>query len=631
MLGLAVTSGFGETVDHGYLLNPTDDGRYTVVDLGHLGGSRTVPDTVNDAGQVVGWAYRAIPENCRAAQRPFLWTESQGIRDLDIVPMPLYSTAGTINSHGQVVGMYKVVEGGPKRVFLWTESEGMRDLGTLGAESIWTVTINDHGTIVGMGDLAGFGAAAFVWTEAQGIQPLADTPDTFRTVLGINNRGEAFGWSNSSASGLYWSEATGVVEMGVPDGFESAYAVDLNNVGQVVGTTRQDPEIAHGFVWTLSNGFQDMGPLLSRRSQARAINDHGVVVGGSSLSGLEQAFVWRDGVLANLTDLIPPNTPGKLITATDINNLGQITVYLEKWRSSTIRVPEDFPTIQAAIDAACRNQVIVVGPGIWTGPGNMDLVVNKTVTFRSEMGPRQTIIDCGGAGRAFHFSTAPASVIEGFTITNGVADRGGAIYSPLAGITITDCILTNNSADLTGGAIHIGNSSIPVIKRCAIVNNSAGDRGGAVFLDGANLRILNSTVADNTAGEGGGISIEGGRVTMRDSIVWGNAADAGPAVELRKRLNLGAALIVATIVGFAQSFTMVTMAMTLLGATSPEIRGRVMGLRSLAVYGLPVGLLASGATADAFGASTALLINGAVGVTVAIAISLWLRRLWKHD
>ncbi len=117
-----------------------------------------------------------------------------------------------------------------------------------------------------------------------------------------------------------------------------------------------------------------------------------------------------------------------------------------------------------------------------------------------------------------------------------------------------------------------------------------------------------------------------GRAIVLAAVAW-----HGSMAVLAGAQWFGAALIVATIVGFAQSFTMVTMAMTLLGATSPEIRGRVMGLRSLAVYGLPVGLLASGATADAFGASTALLINGAVGVTVAIAISLWLRRLWKHD
>ncbi len=116
-----------------------------------------------------------------------------------------------------------------------------------------------------------------------------------------------------------------------------------------------------------------------------------------------------------------------------------------------------------------------------------------------------------------------------------------------------------------------------------------------------------------------------GRAIVLAAIGW-----HGTIVVLAGAQWFGPALVVLAVVGFAQSFIMVTMAMTLLGATSPEIRGRVMGLRSLAVYGLPVGLLASGAMADTFGVSVALLINGSVGVTVAIAISLRLRRLWTH-
>ena len=71
---------------------------------------------------------------------------------------------------------------------------------------------------------------------------------------------------------------------------------------------------------------------------------------------------------------------------------------------------------------------------------------------------------------------------------------------------------------------------------------------------------------------------------------------------------------VLALAGLAQSFTMVTMSMLLLSVTSPEIRGRVMGLRSLAVYGLPLGLLASGFLAEILGASLALVVNGAVGI-----------------
>ena len=46
------------------------------------------------------------------------------------------------------------------------------------------------------------------------------------------------------------------------------------------------------------------------------------------------------------------------------------------------------------------------------------------------------------------------------------------------------------------------------------------------------------------------------------------------------------ALPVLVLVGMAQSFAMVTMAMMILKYTSTEMRGRVLGLRQLAVYGL---------------------------------------------
>ena len=83
------------------------------------------------------------------------------------------------------------------------------------------------------------------------------------------------------------------------------------------------------------------------------------------------------------------------------------------------------------------------------------------------------------------------------------------------------------------------------------------------------------------------------------------------------------------VVGVSQSFTMVTMSVLLLGVTSPELRGRVMGLRSLAVYGLPIGLLASGAVAERFGAPMAFLINGGAGIILTVAIATRLKGLWR--
>ena len=78
------------------------------------------------------------------------------------------------------------------------------------------------------------------------------------------------------------------------------------------------------------------------------------------------------------------------------------------------------------------------------------------------------------------------------------------------------------------------------------------------------------------------------------------------------------------LVGSAQSFSMVTMAMMILRYTSPEMRGRIIGLRQLAVYGLPLGLLVSGYVAEDFGVFVALVMNGIVGI-VLLLMSL---RFW---
>ena len=84
-------------------------------------------------------------------------------------------------------------------------------------------------------------------------------------------------------------------------------------------------------------------------------------------------------------------------------------------------------------------------------------------------------------------------------------------------------------------------------------------------------------------------------------------------------------------VGISQSFAMVTMAMMLLKYTSEEMRGRVLGLRQLAVYGLPVGVLISGFVAENAGASLALIFNGVLGLFILLfAILKWPEMLNKR-
>lgn len=83
------------------------------------------------------------------------------------------------------------------------------------------------------------------------------------------------------------------------------------------------------------------------------------------------------------------------------------------------------------------------------------------------------------------------------------------------------------------------------------------------------------------------------------------------------------------VTGFAQSFCMVPMAVILLRAADPAFRGRVMGVRMLAVYGLPMGLMLSGPLVEHLGfvfTGSAFSVLG-IACTLAIAVR-WRRELW---
>lgn len=72
------------------------------------------------------------------------------------------------------------------------------------------------------------------------------------------------------------------------------------------------------------------------------------------------------------------------------------------------------------------------------------------------------------------------------------------------------------------------------------------------------------------------------------------------------------------------------MSVLMMTTVESEFRGRVMGVRMLAVYGLPMGLLLGGALAEAFGIQATITIYGVVGlVLTAFAAVAW-PELWRR-
>jgi hypothetical protein len=82
--------------------------------------------------------------------------------------------------------------------------------------------------------------------------------------------------------------------------------------------------------------------------------------------------------------------------------------------------------------------------------------------------------------------------------------------------------------------------------------------------------------------------------------------------------------VLMALIGVTSSVSMVTMAIALLHYTTAQYRGRVMGVRMLAVYGLPVGLLVAGVLIEQFGITATLFWYGTVGLLLsAVATIKW--------
>jgi parallel beta-helix repeat protein len=178
------------------------------------------------------------------------------------------------------------------------------------------------------------------------------------------------------------------------------------------------------------------------------------------------------------------------------------------------RVPDVYPTIQAAIDDASDGDTIWVADGRYSGEGNFDIdFKGKALTVKSENGPENCIIDCQLMGRGFDFHNGESeeSVLDGVTITNGTAGRfGGGIRCTASSPKIINCVFMGNTAGEYGGGICNSYSSSPIIADCTFSGNTAesklsglGNGGGLCNLVNSSPILTNCTFSENFANYGG--------------------------------------------------------------------------------------------------------------------------------
>jgi hypothetical protein len=206
-------------------------------------------------------------------------------------------------------------------------------------------------------------------------------------------------------------------------------------------------------------------------------------------------------------------------------------------------VPSEYSTIQAAINAADNNDIVIIADGTYTGAGNRDIhFLGRSITVKSANGPGSCVVDCNNAGIGFYFDNneTPASVLDGIAIRNtydyailtvnssptisncvftaitGINCSGGApsiigctleqCWTYLGSIALTDCNgahITDCSITYSSG-IH-GINSTADINRCVVIYNSGAGYlgrdvyGGGIYWEGGNATIQNCDISNNYA------------------------------------------------------------------------------------------------------------------------------------
>ncbi len=246
-------------------------------------------------------------------------------------------------------------------------------------------------------------------------------------------------------------------------------------------------------------------------------------------------------------------------------------------------VPGDFLTIKEAVDSPAvidGDTINVFGDPITpTVYKEYDINFNgknlilQTVDTNGDPCSWTCIIDCESKGRAFIFQSGEGNppgfaLLDGFIIVDGNAadlnwpqdpavdasGYGGAIYCKNSSPIITNCVITECTADAGGGAIFCDVDGDAYISGCDIglsyssynfagvgfykyidindvndVNqldvNDLHQLGGGIYCRNSSPSIINCNILYNmAAGSGGGIACENSNALIRDCDIWENDA-----------------------------------------------------------------------------------------------------------
>lgn len=286
---------------------------------------------LNDLSDIVG--YYA----CAGEDRAFVAWNAGPVNTLSL-PNQYWSRAYGVNSKQEITGTVEDDDPG-FHAFLYTNGQTL-NLGYLpGHTNSEGYAINEAGIVVGFTANTQSGPVLAARWVGGVVEALDLPPGPSADANDINDIGQIVGYAGGAPGPLAFTEAFlwengKVTFLGIPPGGTYSKAEAISNNGAVCGLYRfpgPNPfggdSIRHALAW-IDDQMIDLGVLSGfLESQAYDIDDQHMVVGRcwNNFPATSSAFIWRDGVMTALDDLLAPEFSGYQVSpARAINNIGQI-------------------------------------------------------------------------------------------------------------------------------------------------------------------------------------------------------------------------------------------------------------------------------------------------------------------
>jgi L-ascorbate metabolism protein UlaG (beta-lactamase superfamily) len=364
--------------------------------------------------------------------------------------------------------------------------------------------------------------------------------------------------SNAIQSGEYQTFTIGNIKIRAVPAYDYTWHPILTGVGFIVefdsikvyhaGASTKIPEMAdlasQNITYALFSMIEGVDLMTQAAAMIQAKHD---IPMHTNDAGLEAQFT----------------SPHRLILLENetINLTADTTVHAAK----ILRVPQEFPTIQAAIDSAQNSDTIIVSEGTYYENIRYKrkgiVVTSRYYITKDWQTVRNTIIDGSTAADKNFASTVQflnaedsTAVLDGFTITGGTGTKyyavsnnwqeGGGIIMSISSAIIRNNIIRNNSTQPVGSTTWSGGGGIssfygnPKIYNNVIVSNVARYAGGIV-LNWSKGLIRNNIIFSNTGGSsegGGGIDIwqapQNGGIIENNTIVGNISTSHGGGISI---------------------------------------------------------------------------------------------------